>query len=601
MNERYSHFVAEGFLGSIRSVLIVDDDYPTIDEILRDQELRNQNQEVRTDKEWPSRPTALRTVIETFRKRNPPLLVDIHDGQNVEQESEESVVKHLHQSDLLILDYQLDKARPQDGRRAIQILGKLMQNDHFNLVVIYTNEPLDVVFVEMLLGLLAPCFQNPANGLPVEILERIREAEDEHPDILTRFHQIIGVSEYLHSRRSIDEFLRAMCRGDRGYEQFTEYCELAVIHPARRRELLMYLLSEFERSLLREGKVNSVAPNDSLVWSNGSVRWLKSNSIFVAFSDKSKAHDLLDQLHTALCDWNPNPSRLFLAKIRASMDEYGAVAQTEALTHRYALAGWFMDLMLSEKSERKSKIVESVHRHSDQLMDVILPPVVDFANQLIDAESESGEVEERCLAHFGVNPSEANDQRRAALEHNALVCSRSPTGWHLNTGHIFVMADEYWLCLSAACDMVPTQLPDWRKDSFGSRLPFIAVKLHTRSNMPQNVHSNLYLFVRIEGQVQVFSFNESGRQESKPHWEFFLADNAGEFVDGDLSLSIWRTEKSGDAVEESSTGTPDLVMTSNEATVVSQLRYEYALNLNQKLGASLTRIGLDFSEGIRRE
>ena len=599
MNDGYSEFVAEGFLSSIRSVLIVDDDYPTIDEILRDQELRNDNQEVRTNKEWPTRPSTLRTVIETFRKCNPPLLVDIHDGQNVEQGPEESVAKHLHQSDLLILDYQLDKAMPQDGQRAIQILGKLMQNDHFNLVVVYTNEPLDVVFVEMLLGLLAPVYLNPAYELSEQILEWIQEAEDEHPDILTRFGHFVGVSEYLHSRRSISEFLRAMCRGERGYGEFTDYCELVGIHPALRRELLLYLLSETERSLLE--KMNSVTPDESLIWSSGAVRWLKSNSIFVAFSEKSKAHDLLAQLHLALCDWNPNPSRLFLAKIRASMDEYGAVAQTAALAHRHALAAWFVDLMLSGKSERKSRIIESVYRHSDQLMDMILPPVVDFADRLVDAEVSSGEVEERCIAHFGVNPSEANDQKRAALEHNALVCSRNPTGWHLNTGHIFVMADEYWLCLSAACDMVPGQLPDWRKDSFGPRLPFIAVKLHLRNSMPENVQSNLHLFVRIEDQVKMFSFNESGREGSKPHWEFFLADNAGEFVDGGLSLSIWRTVKRSEAVEELGNAIPELVMRNSEVTIVSQLRYEYALNLSQKLGASLTRIGLDFSAGMRNE
>ena len=95
------------------------------------------------------------SIISKFRQRSPPLLVDIHDGQNVGQESEQSNAEHLHQSDLLILDYELDKTRPGDGSRAIQVLRRLMRNDHFNLVVVYTKENLDTVFQEILLGIVA--------------------------------------------------------------------------------------------------------------------------------------------------------------------------------------------------------------------------------------------------------------------------------------------------------------------------------------------------------------------------------------------------------------------------------------------------------------
>ena len=162
--------------------------------------------------------------------------------------------------------------------------------------------------------------------------------------------------------------------------------------------------------------------------------------------------------------------------------------------------------MRSAESERRSRIAESVSRHSDQLMDIILPPVEDFANRLITAEVDLGDIKERCLYHFKVDPSNNKDSELAALEHNALVCSRDPAGWHLTTGHVFKMSDEYWLCLSAACDMVPTQLPSWRRKSVGQRLSFIAVKLHGQKKIPKDVHSNRYLFLRIDGHVRIFSF-----------------------------------------------------------------------------------------------
>ena len=91
------------------------------------------------------------------------------------------------------------------------------------------------------------------------------------------------------------------------------------------------------------------------------------------------------------------------------MDEYGAVAQTQALIHRHALAAWYFKLMASGESERRSRIAESVLRHSEHLMRAILPCVEEFANRLIRADTDSGDIEERCRYHFKVDPSDAED------------------------------------------------------------------------------------------------------------------------------------------------------------------------------------------------
>ena len=595
MSERYEDFISEAFIGPIRSVLMVDDDYPTFDEVLNSQIARNSGHESSTDKEWIYRPERLLGIIDKFRRHKPPLLVDVHDGQNVEQQSEESVAAHLHQSDLLILDYQLDRSR-EDGTKAIEILRHLITNDHFNLVVVYTNTKLDTAFNEMLLGLLGPIYPASPIGADEEIAEVLESAEDKYSGVYQHLKNSIGIAQYLFSRLRPDKFQRIMIKERQPYTQFSVICERAGIHAKYRRRILDLFLIEFEQS--ERSRMNLGGTNGPLIWSSGAVKWFKGDSIFVAFSDKSKDDDLLSQLHVALCDWDPNPSRLFLAKIRAAMDEYGAVGQTQALRHVHALASWYVKLMKSGESERRSLIAESVSRHSDQLMDEILPSVETFANRLVRADSESGNLDERCLHHFKVDPSNDKDQERAALEHNALVSSRNPSGWHLTTGHVFLMCGEYWLCLSAACDMVPAQLPPWRRESYGERLPFIAVRLHKKNAMPEDVQSNRYLFLRIEDSVRIFSFNPSGKGESKPHWDLLLADKAGEFSSSGYELSIWKTEREGDLSKKGANGSPALVVRNHKAVVVSQLRYEYALNLSQKLGVSLTRVGLDFASGI---
>ena len=143
--EHYTQFIEEAFIEPIRSVLIVDDDYPTYDEILNAGGNTGTPEDPHARKTWRQQRERVRSVISVFRRRQPPLLVDIHDGTNVTTENELTAATHLHQCDLLVLDYELDRDKPRNGTRAIEIIRALMANHHFNLVVIYTNADLDVV------------------------------------------------------------------------------------------------------------------------------------------------------------------------------------------------------------------------------------------------------------------------------------------------------------------------------------------------------------------------------------------------------------------------------------------------------------------------
>ena len=71
--------------------------------------------------------------LEMVRKNN--WLADMHNGQT---DSDSSIFDRLHQCDLLLLDYHLDEIEQDDPEKALNILSKLNQNHHFNLVIVYT-------------------------------------------------------------------------------------------------------------------------------------------------------------------------------------------------------------------------------------------------------------------------------------------------------------------------------------------------------------------------------------------------------------------------------------------------------------------------------
>ena len=594
-SEHYNKFVDEAFLDPIRSVLIVDDQYPTYDEVLRHRESLRSEQEYDSEKNWRQDPKRIRSVIRRFRENSPPLLVDIHDGENVDTESETAVAKHLHQSDLLVLDYNLEGVADAGGARAIDILRRLCENDHFNLVVIYTNEDIDVVFDNVRWGLLTP---KPRQGSEDHnrMRDLIEEAESKSPRLYERLRKSIDSEQYFHSRRHPATYEREMGRGFQPYSVFRDLCEEAAIAFEHRKSILSYFLDLCESDHFEQ--MNTTGKDDGLTWSgDASAMWIKGKSHFICFSTKSDDDDLLNELRLALYDWNPHPSRLFLMKLRGVMDERGVVAQSKGLVPKHALAYWYNQLMGADETERRWHVAESVVRHSDNLLGTILPEVEEFALRLIEADASSGDAWQRCRDHFDVDFAKEEEKALATLEHNAFVCSKERVGWHLTTGHVFSMEDQLWLCLSPACDMVPSQLSKWRLEKIGDHLPFIAIRLYFRSHstLPKDINSNRYVFLRLNEKVKIYCFNEPSRSDSAPRWETLHAEGAGRFAEGGFEFSVWRAQKS-EAVEESGEQSRDLVLKRHRATVVSQLRYEYALNLIQKLGVSLTRVGLGYSD-----
>ena len=579
--EHYYQFIEEVFINPVRSVLIIDDDYPTFDELLSS--LSENGAE--SKKDWRSNPGRVRNVIKKFRERNRPLLVDISDGTNILAESGE--ISHLYQSDLLVLDYELNKALQGDGTLAIEVLRGLMSNNHFNLVVVYTQVELDTVFDTVRWGLIDASGDSVSPEDEKEAKELIEKGEDNIPNFKQELYEGLTSEGYFHSRLNSKKYLREMLEEKQPYSKFYDCSDKVDWDSDQKKLVLRYLIMKIEQEnrLQKDNYFN-------LSWSTGPVKWIKSDSAFVAFSKKNQDSDLVAELQLALNDWCPKPSRLFLAKIQAEMDESGFAVQEQALGNDHAAAYWYNRLLSAgDETERRGLVAESVSRHSDQLMDIVLSRVENFAIRLAEAEigDEEDASEQVCKDRFDIDLKDDNTRRRAVLEHNEFVCSKKPEGWHLTTGHVFSISEgEYWICLSPACDIVPAQISEWNIETSGENLPFLAVKLRPIKNKTTLKYAltNKIVVLKIGDGIKGFSFNHLHDEGSAPQWNLLYAENKGKFENG-FRFNLSRAAKKGE----------ELIFKSCEAKVIGQLRYEYALNLVQKLGVSLTRTGLDFSDG----
>ena len=111
-------------------------------------------------------------------------------------------------------------------------------------------------------------------------------------------------------------------------------------------------------------------------------------------------------------------------------------------------------------------------------------------------------------------------------------------------------------------------------------MPFTAVKLQPvkTTTAVQSATSSKYVFFPIEDNVEAFSFEPYAREE-------MFASDQGMFIDGRPTVEICRLMGVDGNLALSSPA---------HVKIIAHLRYEYALNLLQRLGSTLSRVGLDF-------
>ena len=580
--KHYREFINEAFIRPIRSVLIVDDDYPTIDSVLERQVQRVAGSPARATGRWERSPERIKAMMDRLRAHSPALLIDVHDGAPGDGQGNTARSERLHQSDLLVLDYQLEGSGIGSGEEAIRILHQLLRNRHFNMVIVYSQEDAETVFAKVLLSILNPIAKRLSDSGRQRGKDLLAKADDLHDGLVRRLRKSIDVAQYLYYRRHSKKYRKELLRDWPPFADFVNAVSPALWSSEDQKLVARLLMEEYETEFLQERQW--MAEARAMSWGESDLRWIKAESLFVTFVQKSDDDDLIEALRDALYDWSPDPSRLLGAKTRAEMETVGITAQDEVSEDRRAFAYWYDEIVRTEdEDERHWRVEESVGRHTERLMDVVLPAVEDFGQRLLTQERGQGGLADICVRRFDEDIRNREVRRDALAAHNTFVCSKKPTGWHLGTGHVFGMSDEHWLCVSPACDLVPSQLSKWRHDSFGEYLPFIAVKLHSTQvyKALDDADTNRYFFLRSEETVTAFCFNQ--QFDSAPEWHLLYAEGRGRLTDG-KTLVVVQTRSGDDG----------LCHARHEASIVGQLRYEYALNLVQKLGGSLTRIGLEF-------
>lgn len=586
MAMEYRDLIKEAFIDPIRTVVVVDDEFPTLDAMI-EKEIEGNG------RLWEAAPLEKSRKIVQFC-RDKSWLVDIHDGQADLEEPTFSAA-HLHHSDLLILDYHLDPGNPTDGTRAVELLRRMASNDHFNLVVVYTSGD------ESAGGDITKVVNDIAIGLSVE-----DDSLGMHDRAITQAEDFIAEWEvddpniWRNLLGAVDDrsFLRVISYPDDldwnavyEWQEFAQLKNLVDSGPKsdKWRLFLKWVLYKKQEELKEKfsGQNNgllSYHPNDE------NINWIRTSRLFITVVSKANEPDKIpEKLLDAIRSWEPQPHRLLMSKMRSALDECGVSAEDEVLRNRCLQAGWLEDLASENEAEQLWKLSRTVDRHWERLGDTLAPQMEAFSSKL--ATNLGSFDNEAMLCKF--SPFKENHKQKRDLiitAKNIYACSKPVSGTYLTTGHILqIESKEFWLCLTPACDLVPRQRPSGWHRKLGDNMPFIGVELKkpNRDTALKKAHGGSYLFLDIDDEPLILSFVDEpnpGEAIPNPKTEQFFAADKGRFNLGNPELALSRV------IADSG----NLKVCTVQAFVIAQLRYEYALNLLQRLGATQTRVGLDF-------
>lgn len=561
----YGDCVKEAYLDSIQSVTIVDDKYPTLRTLIAEYSAGKLDKWDETDI------SRLQAVIDDCIGSPGSKAVEVYDGQNPDISS----YSHISNSDLVVLDYHLTDDET-DGAKALEILSTLNSNNHFNQVVIHTDsdEPrVKQIFIEVIRSCSSlPDFQRNFNSENVysELCKKVADLEIESKDFESIYSDITSFDalEFCKGNSTkIDSYKSA-------FEAFAGNLEVTID------DFLWCLVG----TKLESDNEHFIGSSPVYNWHfDDRVNWISTDKLFITVLRKNSTEEpprLLERLHNALAKSQPSPLLLLMAKMRFELEVNGIVEATKIANSSHIQAGWLYELL-----EDQGNSVDGVlDKHWERISNAVKPRLNRYLNSLVSALQADSEKPCEVIKNY-LNVDIVEDRESIFESVNAYNCSTDVISMNLKTGSILEFGeDDHWICLTPACDMVFSQKKVSDKARLGEgQLAFLALKLKREENC-KAVHKGILKnkFVIVEYDQKFHSFSLFNLPEHPVKEEMFLN---GEGLIKDAPH--WSSEPSW-----------NLKVVSHSARVVAELRYEYALNLLQKYGASASRVGLDFTKSV---
>lgn len=581
MNAQYNQLITETFCdNAIRSVMMIDDDYTPYHKLVEVSKSASELSEIKDVLKASERASKIQKFFEDKK-----FICDVSDG--LESFDPEKARK----SDLLILDYQLKNDSPE---LSLSILKKLSSTKHMNLVVVYTNEDLEHVWLEIAASMSGLHALDPENEIPDDfktVWNQMTEGGDELPD---EWEQIAkeDIARYLKNDRANYKVIGNKIATE--HKKYTKnICNAS----------LMMKAQEFDKLGAAQGEKLDIKGSF-----NGNL-WLKFGNVFVTLhqkADEDNAENLWKSLTDSLIDWQPNYFRLISSEIQNQI-ENGAVTLNSYLSSDYTSQAAWLWQILKNWDKKDLELKKLLDNNTDSFKDnvILSDEVLGFAErvcaQLLDGfpqqendeDNKDREQMEYVSRHASKTVNTNDDSLPATIAHS-LNCSLSTKDFsstYITTGTILQSddSDDWLLCVSPACDTVPEQSNTCLSKRLAPNfklLKFIRLEKINRTSALSKATEGICLFLDNGVSLQT---------SSTPNLEYAIS-HIGETDADCFNLTLFKSKNTDKTEKDVVFGVENdqVLSDTKKFNVRAQLKDSYAARYQALASHHVGRIGVDY-------
>ncbi|MBJ9902874.1 response regulator receiver domain [Acinetobacter bereziniae] len=573
----YNSLVTQTFCdNAIRSVMMIDDQFVPYPDLV--QSLTNGE---KVDKQLLATSQRAANLEKFFQEKH--ILCDIDNT------SSNLNIERIRKSDLLIIDYHLEN---EDPRKTLEVLSGLKESKHFNLAIVYTSNELNKVWMQI------------ASSFVVakDIYSQIDEIED--LDVFwseTILPSIEAGSEYSLSDRDLINYLRTgktkgQIKGLLAQSPFRnskdKICNL----------IYNYYIDKFQIRASQNDKDLTILGDE-----NGN-KWIKSGNVFVCLYQKS-ANDIQEDpiriwetLQQSLVNWEPTYYQLIQSEIQNHIESDSMAFNSIHDNDRHGQAAWLQEILKSKNQTETSQLITNIYADvSEELsfkfnnnseLGRFIELTFNFYKNKFNPEFDTNLAKfccEQMKLSFNANKT-PKDMYHALNMH---LSSKNYQNEYISTGTIFKTISEpdetdqpatWYLCVSAACDMIPNQANDPYNDRLTPHRLIRVLKLFpaNQENAIQFATHSKYVYVYDNDQRKYFSIlNETS---NLPALDYMIIKNhADELKRKEIPLMIFTKDHTGNVAIKDIRVKPK-----------SQLRIGYAERYQSIASQHGARIGVDY-------
>ncbi|RZF63250.1 hypothetical protein EWE75_17030 [Sphingomonas populi] len=584
---------------AVQSAILIDDSFPSYNDLL----VANDPAAVRAD--FPDVDEARRLYALMHKNR---IVCDI---ENSVDSVDTDFIDKIRKSDLVVLDWNLKRADPNDSEDAVRLLHGLSTSPHFNLVIIYTRDDLMEVWTRAAVRLRSGWREKEA------WLDGVDLGSDRDPDELIGKLDPDGRVELI-----TDEMLRQYVLGGIKGVSGEQKLQLGLFndHGVPRASTQRVLEAMIHRRALRAHGAPEDAGEPRAIEgeAEGSPPYLNAGSVFVCMMKKAQEPmadeaGILECLDKALVAWKPSVLQLLVSELQNELEHRSYAFDSTLMPSNLLKAGWMFHMLREYGNGEKvavdslvaslnARLAESIEGSIQLQLEDPNSRIMKFgrvaARLSVEAMGDISngteiEVVEAAAREAGLKFNDKHDIGSEVLHAlNEYLSSDVFRGGHMTTGTVLCSEDgkEWWMCVTPACDMVPRMSSDgfsWHA-ALHPFQPVTLLKLEpstAKQSLPE-AERGTQVFASTAGKQHFLRATHAKMRQPRPITWMLEPQR----IEGGKP---W--QRHGFVFKEMGKAAGVLAIEERKVFAVSQLRPQYAARFLHLLSSHQSRIGVDYA------